>query len=46
VTPVSGSGYYFGLTQHGSGYFMMHNSTLSDPLTVTDARDLLLGIVS
>ncbi len=36
VTPVSGGGYYFGVTQHGSGYFMMHNSALSDPLTVTD----------
>ncbi len=34
VTPLTGDGYYFGLTQNGSAYFMMHNSTLSEKLTV------------
>ena len=36
ITPVTGNGFYFGITQFGSGYFMMHNSTLAEKLTVTD----------
>lgn len=36
ITPLSGDGFYFGVSEFGSGYFMMHNSTLSEQLTVTD----------
>lgn len=32
MTPLSGNGYYFGLTQKDSGYFMMRDCTLGDEL--------------
>ena len=33
IAPIWGSGYYFGITQKGSGYFMMRDCTSADQLT-------------
>jgi len=34
VEPKSGNGYYFGVTQSDTGYFMMHDGASSDPLVL------------
>ena len=33
IAPIWGNGYYFGVTQKGSGYFMMRDCTSADQLT-------------
>lgn len=36
VTPISGDGYYFGITQKGSAYWMMRDCSSGDELVVAD----------
>lgn len=36
IEPLSGSGYYFGVTQFGSGYWMMRDCMSGDELVVED----------
>ncbi len=43
VTPNSGDGYYFGLTQNGSGYFMMRDCNSSDQLVNATTAPYMTG---
>ncbi|MBQ3094071.1 MAG: N-acetylmuramoyl-L-alanine amidase, partial [Clostridia bacterium] len=37
IVPQSGAGYYFGITQYGSGYWMMRDCQSGDQLVVEDS---------
>jgi len=43
ITPNYGSGYYFGITQAGSGYFMMRDCNSSDQLVNADTAPFMTG---
>ncbi len=44
IVPKSGDGYYFGLTQTGSGYWMMRDCTSSDQLVVADTAPYMTSM--
>lgn len=43
VTPVSGDGYYFGITQNGSGYWMMRDCNSGDQLVVEESAPYMVN---
>ncbi len=43
ITPNSGNGYYFGLSQQGSGYFMMRDCNSSDQLVNETSAPYMTG---
>lgn len=43
ITPNYGSGYYFGITQNGSGYFMMRDCNSSDQLVVAQSAPYMVN---
>ncbi len=43
VTPNYGNGFYFGLSQQGSGFWMMRDCTSSDQLVVADSAPFMTG---
>lgn len=43
VTPITGDGYYFGITQYGSGYFMMRDCNSGDQLVVEDTAPYMVN---
>ncbi len=44
VNPLSGSGYFFGLTQQGSGYWMMRDCASSDQLVAEESAPYMTNM--
>ncbi len=43
ITPNYGSGYYFGISQNGSGYFMMRDCDSGDQLVAEESAPFMTG---
>ncbi len=44
IAPIWGDGYYFGITQNGSGYFMMRDCSSADELVNATSAPFMTGL--